>query len=85
MLTKAKVCLHNHQGWAAYVRDDTLLIKRYPTDPSGTCTPTSAATPSIFTNDVMLELETLGPIVRLDPGAEAIHDEHWSIVRSTVC
>ena len=79
--TKAKVGLYNHQGWAAYVRGDTALIKRYPTDPDGTYADLGCNT-EIFTNESMLELETLGPLVRLEPGAEAVHDEHWSIVRA---
>ena len=28
--------------------------------------------------------ETLGPLQRLDPGAEAVHDEHWSILRASI-
>ena len=81
--TKAKLGLYNRQGWAAYLRDDTLLIKRYPTDPAGTYADLGCNT-QIFTNDAMLELETLGPVVRLEPGAETVHDEHWSIVRAAV-
>ena len=32
----------------------------------------------------MLELETLGPLVRLGSGAATMHDEHWSVVRAVV-
>jgi hypothetical protein len=32
----------------------------------------------------MIELETLGPLVRLERGAETVHDEHWSIVEAKV-
>ena len=81
--TKAKVGLYNHQGWAAYVRDETALIKRYPTDPAGSY-PDLGCNTEIFTNDSTLELETLGPLARLMPGDEAVHDEVWSIVRADV-
>ena len=81
--TKAKVGLYNHQGWAAYVRGDEAFIKRYPTDPAGTYADLGCNT-EIFTNEAMLELETLGPLERLEPGAEAVHDEHWSIVRASI-
>ena len=81
--TKAKVGLYNHQGWAAYLRGDTALIKRYPTDPAGTYADLGCNT-EIFTNESMLELETLGPLASLAPGAEAVHDEAWSIVRADV-
>src|SRR4051812_48238098 len=80
---KAKVGLYNHQGWAAYARDDTLLIKRYRGDPSGTY-PDLGCNTEIFTNESMLELETLGPLVRLEPGAEAVHEEQWTITQAEV-
>jgi hypothetical protein len=81
--TKAKVGLYNHQGWAAYLRDGTALIKRYPTDPARSY-PDLGCNTELFTNESMLELETLGPLVRLVPGGEAVHDEAWSIVRVEV-
>ena len=81
--TKAKVGVYNHQGWAAYVRGDSLLIKRYLTDPAGTYADLGCNT-ELFTNEAMLELETLGPLVRLEPGDETVHDEHWSIARAAI-
>jgi hypothetical protein len=30
-----------------------------------------------FTNELFLELETLGPLVTLIPGAQLEHQEHW--------
>ena len=60
-----------------------LLVKRYPTDPAGTYADLGCNT-EIFTNESMLELETLGPLASLAPGAEAVHDEAWSIVRADV-
>ena len=30
-----------------------------------------------FTNEAFLELETLGPLTRLAPGATAVHHEQW--------
>jgi hypothetical protein len=81
--TKAKVGLYNHMGWAAYQRGDTALVKRYGTDAPGPY-PDLGCNTEIFTNESMLELETLGPLVRLDPGAEAVHDEHWSILQADI-
>ena len=34
-----------------------------------------------FTNNVFQELETLGPLVKLAPGQEALHVEHWTLHR----
>jgi hypothetical protein len=35
----------------------------------------------MFTNGEMLELETLGPLVKLAPGAWTEHTERWSLHR----
>ena len=34
-----------------------------------------------YTNDIMLEIETLSPLVRLGVGEEAVHIEKWSLIR----
>lgn len=81
--TKAKIGVYNHQGWAAYLRGDTALIKRYRTDPTSRYADLGCNT-EIFTNESMIELETLGPLVRLEPGAETVHIEDWSIIQATV-
>ena len=36
----------------------------------------------IFTNAAMLELETLGPMTVLEPGAAVEHVERWSLHRN---
>jgi len=81
--TKAKIGLYNHRGWAAYVRGDSVLVKRYATDAAGTY-PDLGCNTEIFTNESMLELETLGPLTRLEPGADVVHDERWTIAQARV-
>jgi hypothetical protein len=36
----------------------------------------------MFTNGEVLELETLGPLTRLEPGAAVEHTERWSLHRN---
>jgi hypothetical protein len=68
-------------GWAGYARAGHLFVKRcsyvecarYPD--LGCCV-------EAFTNADMLELETLGPLVDLEPGAAVEHVEHWHLFRN---
>lgn len=70
-----KIGFHNEEGWIAYRRRDVLFVKRYAHLPGphvdfGCNTET-------FTNEAMLELETLSPLVRIAPGGWAEHEERW--------
>jgi hypothetical protein len=67
-------------GWAAYARAGHLFVKR--------CSyvewaryPDLGCSVEAFTNADMLELETLGPLVDLQPGAAVEHVEHWHLFR----
>ena len=69
----------NHAGWAAYLRNDFLLCKRFT--PSSHPYPDGGSNTEIFINDQFTELETLGPLARLEPGETATHVEQWEIYR----
>jgi len=76
-----KLGTHNPDTWAGYHLNHELFLKR--THAPG---PLSAYTDGgcsfeTFTNADFLELETLGPLVRLGPGASATHVERWSAHR----
>ena len=76
--TFQKVGVFNSQGWAAYYFNKQLFLKRY----SSICQPYPdfGCNTEIFTNSDMLELETLGPLTKLDAnGGKAEHIEHWFI------
>jgi len=79
--TPQKVGCWNAQTWAAYLLDGDLFVKRMEAhgDPSGY--PDMGASFEIFTNAVMLELETLGPVRVLQPGDTAVHTERWNLYR----
>jgi hypothetical protein len=63
-------------GWVAYVRQGQLFVKTFYFVP-GAPYPDMGCVVEIFTNGEMLELETLGPTVRLEPNAAVEHTEHW--------
>lgn len=63
-------------GWGAYWRNGDLFLKRTKVVESAQY-PDFGCNFEVFTNGDFLELETLGPIVRLKQGESTIHTEHW--------
>jgi hypothetical protein len=73
-----KVGFFNAEGWVAYARQDVLFVKRYAPElgPHARHADFGCNTET-FTNEVFLEVETLGPTVRIAPGEAAEHVERW--------
>lgn len=63
-------------GWAAYARAGHLFVKSFDYVEDARY-PDLGCSVEAFTNADMLELETLGPLADLDPGAAVEHIEHW--------
>ncbi len=72
-----KVGLYDAQGWMAYSLGDTLFLKRHHPKPGAHVD--HGCNVETFTDALILELETLGPLVRLPPGGEVQHEERWSL------
>jgi hypothetical protein len=68
------------QGWAAYARGGNLFLKTFRYVPDAVY-PDLGCTVETFTNHVMLEVETLGPLTTLAPGAAVEHEENWYLFR----
>jgi hypothetical protein len=73
-----KIGHFNARTWGAYLLGAELFIKRYEADPGQTY-PDLGCSFEMFTNGDMLELETLGPLTKLAPGATLEHVERWSL------
>lgn len=71
-----KIGVLNKQQWAAYSHNGTLFIKRFPWYDNRPY-PDFGCNNETFTNDVFLELETLGPLEHVEPGKTISHTEHW--------
>ena len=71
-----KVGLNADSGWAAYYNRGHLFLKRFTVEPWATY-PDYGCTVESYTNAQMLELETLGPLVLLEPGEATYHTERW--------
>jgi hypothetical protein len=68
----------NKNTWAAYSLGSELFIKRYAAADSPKGYPDFGCSFETFTNAEFLEMETLGPIEHLKPGASVEHVEHWT-------
>ena len=73
-----KVGLFNQQTWAAYLLGSDLFVKQTKADPARNY-PDFGCSFEAFTNAEFLEMETLGPLSKLDPGAAVEHLERWSL------
>ncbi|MBI5930691.1 MAG: hypothetical protein HY862_15385 [Chloroflexi bacterium] len=73
-----KVGTYVPQGWLAYVRNNTLLVKRFDVV-AGAEYPDLGSNVETYTDVDMLEVETLGPLVNLAPAATVEHTEHWHL------
>ena len=73
-----KIVYLNRQGWVAYIRDRVLFVKRFTPRPSEPHADFGCNT-EVYCGDQFVEVETLGPLHRLEPGDSAEHEETWEI------
>lgn len=73
-----KVGTSNNDGWAAYFNFDCLFVKycKHQTDARY---PDFGVSYETYTNDFMLEMETLSPLTILKPGESIDHAERWEL------
>jgi hypothetical protein len=72
-----KIGLAQRRGWAAYLNAGTLFVKRFGYE-KGRRYP-DGCNFETFSNEDMLEVETLGPLTRLGPGEAVEHTETWEL------
>jgi hypothetical protein len=77
-LPPVKFGYFNPHGWQAYWLEGTLFVKRFDPLP-GAEFPDGGCNCESYCNDRFLELESLGPMTRLEPGAAAVHGETWEL------
>lgn len=78
-----KAGLFAENAWAAYAVEGDLFLKRARASAAAEY-PDFGCSVEIFTNAAMLEVETLGPLQTVEPGASVEHVEEWSLHRSPV-
>ena len=77
-----KAGLMTTEGWAAYAREGCLFLKTFRLIPQGRY-PDGGCCIEVFTDQHMLEIETLGPLVQLPPNGAVEHVEHWHLFAET--
>jgi hypothetical protein len=80
MSASQKVGVANHQGWAGYLRKGTLFVKRVDWKDGGSY-PDGGVNVETYTAGTFLELETLGVMTRVEPGASITHEERWFLFK----
>ena len=65
-------------GWVAYVRGGTALVRRFEPEPAETH-PDLGCNVEIYCGSHYLELEILGPMRVIPPGASTTLLEHWEV------
>jgi hypothetical protein len=73
-----KVGINSEAGWAAYFNRGQVFIKTFDAIPDGFY-PDGGCSFETYTNGKMLECETLGEFITLEPGDEATLDENWAL------
>jgi hypothetical protein len=73
-----KVGYLNLLGWAGYWRDRVLVVKQFEPH-AAQVHPDWNCNVEVYTNGRYLELETLAPLTRLEPGMSTRHIERWHV------
>jgi len=74
-----KIGLAHQLGWIGYLNGGTLFVKRFGFT-EGKTYPDNGVNFETFTNEDMLEIESLGPMAKLAPGKAVEHTEHWELI-----
>ncbi len=73
-----KMGYFNSRGWLAYWVDGILFRKTFGAQ-AGAAYPDNGCNAEMYCNERFVELESLAPLVKLAPGAEAAHAETWDL------
>ncbi len=75
-----KIGYLNRQGKVGYLNDTVMLVKEFAAEPDLPHLDLNSNA-EVYVNDAYLELETLGPAVRLEAGQSCNHVETWTLYR----
>ena len=70
-----KIGFYDDRGYLAYALGSQLFVKCHTPRPG--LHADLGCNAEAFTNELFLELETLGPLTKLAPGQQVEHVEHW--------
>jgi hypothetical protein len=73
-----KIGNYNSNGWIAYAMQNALFVKRFSIDATNRY-PDMGCNVEAYVKDSFVELETLGPLTELEPGANVTFEETWEV------
>jgi hypothetical protein len=73
-----KIGVSNRRGWAGYLRDGLLFVKRFDWVDGGAYADFGVNNET-YTSESFVELETMGPLKTLASGQSAEHEERWTL------
>ncbi len=76
-----KLGYYNPHGWLAYWIEGVLFVKRFDPKP-GAAFPDGGCNAETYANQQFVELESLGPLAKLEPGKSFVHVETWELYDS---
>jgi hypothetical protein len=78
LLPPCKVGYLNRRGWVAYLNQGVLFVKRFSPRPEERHAD-FGCNAEFYCNDQFLEMESLAPLARLEPGQSVEHVETWEL------
>jgi len=78
-----KVGYTNQLGWIGYLRAGVFFVKRFQPQPEKPHADRGCNVEA-YCNERVIELETLGPLCRLEPGQSVTHVEMWELYTGLV-
>jgi hypothetical protein len=79
---EGKVGTNSPAGWVALCRNDATFAKSRRWAPANY--PDGGCSLEVYTSERFIELETLGPLETVVPGAAIGHEEEWSVTAQVV-
>jgi hypothetical protein len=74
----------NRHGWIGYWLDGVFFVKRFDASIAPHQYPDGGCNVESYCNDQFIELETLGPLTKLEPGRSVFHAETWEVYTELV-
>jgi hypothetical protein len=81
VLPPFKMGYFNPHGWLAYWVDGVLFKKSFGAQADAVY-PDNNSNAELYCNDEFVELESLSPLVKLEPGCSTCHVETWEVLQS---
>lgn len=75
-----KIGTLNAQRWCGFLHSDTFFVKEFACELNASY-PDFGCNSEVYGDGSYLELESLGPLINLEPGSACSHVERWHLVR----